>query len=330
MTEVQISSNLPPEPHTPHTPQKKKELRRKPARNRSSSLMFNLLAKSKNGDHVLVQQKNGLPKVLSSEQCSKDQMLVLESRPNFSPPDHKRQLRHAKYHEISQCVVIPYGKTKKKLIVYNLECWGIQWLTEVSVDKVLETKKTPDVKKFRQLFEKLQAGVDSGDTVAAVSGTDKSGPGSNESEFNTLLKKHAEIVQQLIDLATENPAKVQGDIMEMLKSDAKLTFGAVYPDMGLLQEILCRATKSDNAVGEILSNIPFSMLLAYLKSVNPEDRAKAVDTWSTDNTKNMQWLLRVIVSLENSMEELVKTNNQEDGVITIGFRPLSNDHVETC
>jgi hypothetical protein len=329
MPKVEISSNMPHEPHTPQN-----EMSPRKAAPKKSSLSFEILAKSWGGKYVLVLE-NRTYKVLLARECGKK---VRKNALPFNHKGHKRDLERIGYNRILQGVVIPYGSKHLdlELFVYHLEGNGTQWLP-----KKLFSDCLAHIQNFKELCQTSQGWIDDNeiaagnsmdrsDAVAAVSGTDRSEHESNGYEFKKLFKSYANKIQQLIHLATENPAKVQRDIMEMLKSDAKLTLGAVYPDMGLLQEILCRATKSDDAVGEILSNMPFSMLLAYLKSVNPEDRAKAVDTWSTDNTKNMQWLLRVIVSLENSMEELVKTNNQEDGVITIGFRPPSNDHVETC
>jgi hypothetical protein len=169
---------------------------RKAARNKSSSSIYNPLAKSSGGNYVLVQQKNGLLKVLLPEQCCKEELLVLENRPKFNPPDHKKKLRAAKYHEISPCVVITYGKTRK-LVVYNLKISGIQWLTYYAFKNVLETKEGPDIDKFRLLLKKLPAGVDSGkipasdfmdgrDVKAAVSEVHSSGPWSNESKSKTL------------------------------------------------------------------------------------------------------------------------------------------------
>jgi hypothetical protein len=111
---------------TPDKPQDNMS-HRKPTQNKSSSFTFNPLAKSMKGDRVLVQQENGSFKVLLPKECSKEQMLLFKSRPNFSPMDHKEKLMAAKYHQISQCVVIPYS-AKMMLFVYYLD-EEIQWLT---------------------------------------------------------------------------------------------------------------------------------------------------------------------------------------------------------
>jgi hypothetical protein len=163
--------------------------------------MYNPLAKSSGGNYVLVQQKNGLLEVLLPEQCCKEELLVLENLPKFSPPDHKKKLRAAKYYEISPCVVITYGKTMK-LIVYNLKISGIQWLTYSAFKNVLKMKEGPNIDKFRLLLKLLPAGVDSGkipasdfmdgrDVKAAVSEAHRSGPWSNKSKFKTLLENLA-------------------------------------------------------------------------------------------------------------------------------------------
>jgi hypothetical protein len=192
--------------------------------------------------------------VLLAEQCSKEEMLVLESRPNFSPTNHMKKLRDAKYHEISQCVVISYDKTKT-LVVYNLKIWGIQWLTYSSFWKVLlEMKQGPEVDKFRLLFDKLKAGVYSGeiaasypmnesDAEAAVSDSDRSEPGSNESEFATLLEEFAESAQRLIDCAKEKPTKVQRHILKMFQSYPGKTFEDFYTIPAEVQKLFARSTE---------------------------------------------------------------------------------------
>jgi hypothetical protein len=256
MPQEDVSLN---KPHKPHKPQNNMSYR-KVAR---SSLTFNLLAKSRKGKFVLAQAKNGSCRVLLAEQCSKEETLVLESRPNFSPTNHMKKLRDAKYHEISQCVVISYDKTKT-LVVYNLKIWGIQWLTYSSFRKVLlEMKQGPEVDKFRLLFDKLKAGVDSGeipasypmnesDAEAAVSEPDRSEPGSNESEFATLLEEFAESAQRLIDCAKEKPTKVQRHILKMFQSYPGKTFEDFYTIPAEVQKLFARSTEGSVADGTCL------------------------------------------------------------------------------
>jgi hypothetical protein len=320
-TSLHLNLNM---PHEPHTPQDNLSGREAPPKK---------LAKLTGGPFVIVQA-NGKFKVVPPEECKN---MVVEGRGSFSPTVHKTNLEAAPYDKISNCVVIPYGPSEdsRKLFLYYLEGEGTQWLTKGSLYKVLERKEGPDVGKFKGLFETLQAGVDSGEIAAcnSLDGSESSDAMAAVSEpdrsaFKTLLKKHAEIAPQLIHLATEDSAEVRRCIGEMFVSDPEATLRVVYPDMDPVQKLFCRALKP----GEILSKMSSSILLAYLKSVSPEEREEAVGIYSMDNTKNMQLLnlLHVIEYLENSIGELVNTITQQDCEIKLDISPYSNDVARTC
>jgi hypothetical protein len=266
-----------------------------------------VLAKSKKGKYVLVVEDKTY-KVLLSRKCKKKGFSVSGTFPTFNPKDHKRNLEVIGHDEITQGVVIPYGTRNRELFVYCLD-GKLQWRPST-----LFSDKESDVQEFKRLFETSQAVIDGSDTKAAVSKTDRSGPGRNGSEFKTLLNKLAEITQRVIDLADKQPAAVQKDFKEMFKSHPEATLGVIYPDMGPLQKLLCCATKPE-AVGEKLFKVSSSILLPYLMSVNPEERAKAVGACSTDDTKNMQLLLPLIECLVNVLKELIRTNRVENCVI---------------
>jgi hypothetical protein len=282
---------------------------RKPVPNKGSSSYFQILAKE--GNFVLALENGIKYKVLLLQDCKEQGIQVSRYSLTFSPDGHKSDLEDIGYDKISQGMIVPFGLEDEELFVYRLKRKGIQWLTRSSF-----SDNPSDIQNFRNRFDTLVTGVDSSVIVPrnAVSKTDSSKSKGNGSGFKTLLKKHAQTAQQLIRLATEDPAEIQRNIMEMLDSDTEATFRVFYVDT--LQQLFCRATKAD-AVGKILSNMSSSMLLAYLKSVGPEERAKAVEVCSRDNTKNTQLQLSLIDCLDKVLEELVRTITLEDCVIKL-------------
>jgi hypothetical protein len=256
---------------------------RKPAPNKGSSSYFQILAKE--GDFVLALVNGKKYKVLLSQDCKEQGIWVSRHLLTFSPDGHKRDLKAIGYDRISQGMIIPLGLDDEELFVYRLKKKGIQWLTKSSF-----SDSPSDILNFTKRFDTLVTGVDSSVIVSrnAVSETDSSESKGNGSGFKTLLKKHAQTAQQLIRLATEDPAEIQRNIMEMLDSDSEATFRVFYVDT-----------------------------LAYLKSVGAEERAKAVEVCSRDNTKNTQLQLSLIDCLDKVLEELVRTITLEDRVVKL-------------